>query len=261
MEKYKILVAHERPVIARAIARVLAAQGLVAEVARDGDAVWRALESDSWDGLLLDVALPGPPVHQIVALAKTGVPLALRAVILLASVFRRSSYKRRPQQLYGADSYVEGHQLGAELSTKLWRLLSPDPAGPGDMVEAEALLVELQAEAEAAAAAEVAEAATAATGATVQRPRDPAAELADLLVADLLLHAGEKLSDADADAADPPRASDIAVVHEVLADELAQARELHSAALGPATADADPIAAALDRFLRPSADERGGAWT
>ena len=246
MEKYKILVAHERPVIARAIARVLAAQGLVAEVARDGDAVWRALESDSWDGLLLDVALPGPPVHQIVALAKTGVPLALRAVILLASVFRRSSYKRRPQQLYGADSYVEGHQLGAELSTKLWRLLSPDPAGPGDMVEAEALLVELQAEAEAAA---------------VHGPRDPAAELADLLVADLLLHAGEKLSDADADAADPPRASDIAVVHEVLADELAQARELHSAALGPATADADPIAAALDRFLRPSADERGGAWT
>lgn len=244
MEKYKILVAHERPVIARAIARVLAAQGLVAEVARDGDAVRRALESDSWDGLLLDVALPGPPVHQIVALAKTGVPLALRAVILLASVFRRSSYKRRPQQLYGADSYVEGHQLGAELVTKLWRLLSPDPAGPGDMVEAEALLVELQADA-----------------AADRDARDPAAELAELLVADLLLHAGEKLSDADADTADPPRASDVAVVHEVLADDLAQARELHSAALGPTTAGADPIAAALDRFLRPSADERGGAWS
>ena len=115
MEKFKILVAHERPVVGRAIARVLVAQGLVATTVDDGDAVWRALEGDSWDGLVLDVALPGPPVHQIVALAKTGVPLALRAVVLIASVFRRSSYKRRPQQLYGADSYVEGHQLGAEL--------------------------------------------------------------------------------------------------------------------------------------------------
>ena len=237
MEKYKVLVAHERPVVARAIARVLAAQGLVTEVVRDGHAVRRGLESDSWDGLVLDVALPGPPVHELVALAKNGVPLALRAVILIASVFRRSSYKRRPQQLYGADTYVEGHQLGAELSAKLWRLLAPDPAGPGDMVAAEALLVELQAEAEAA---------------TEHGPRDPAAELAELLVADLLLRAGEKLDDDDPDA--PPR------LHQALAEELAQARELHSAALGPATADADPIAAALDRFLRPSADERGGAW-
>lgn len=227
MEKFKILVAHDRPVIGRAIARVLAAQGLVTTTVDDGDAVRRALESDSWDGLVLDVALPGPPVHQLVALAKTGVPLALRAVILIASVFRRSSYKRRPQQLYGADAYVEGHQLGAELPSKLWRLLSADPSGLDGMVEAEALLAELQ-------------------SADERTPVERARVLAELLVADLLMYAGEKLSDADG-----------ASVHSILARELEQAREHLRGAVDPQTLTEDPIATALDGLLR----ERGDAWT
>lgn len=227
MEKFKILVAHERPVVGRAIARVLAAQGFVTTTVDDGDAVRRTLESDSWDGLVLDVALPGPPVHQLVALAKTGVPLALRAVVLIASVFRRSSYKRRPQQLYGADAYVEGHQLGAELASKLWRLLSADPSGLDGMVEAEALLAELQ-------------------SADERTPVERARVLAELLVADLLMYAGEKLSDAD-DASVP----------SILARELEQAREHLRGAVDPQTLTEDPIATALDGLLR----ERGDAWT
>lgn len=258
MEKYKILVAHERPVVGRAIARVLAAQGLVATVVEHGDAVWRALETDAYDGLVLDVALPGPPVHQLVALAKTGVPLALRAVILIASVFRRSSYKRRPQQLYGADAYVEGHQLGAELPSKLWRLLTADPSGLDGMVEAEALLAELQ---DSAAGEQ-------------QDPRSPAEHataLAELLVADLLIFASEKLSDADASPGQPLRAADIAAVHDALAPELEQAREHLRGATDLGVLTGDPIAAALDELLRPAAEpagellrpagERGGAWT
>lgn len=242
MEKYKILVAHERPVVGRAIARVLTAQGLVATAVDHGDAVWRALETDGWDGLVLDVALPGPAVHQLVALAKTGVPLALRAVILIASVFRRSSYKRRPQQLYGADAYVEGHQLGAELPSKLWRLLSADPSGLDGMVEAEALLAELQSPDERGAVERV-------------------AALAELLVADLLMYAGEKLSDADSVAAHNLRPADIAAIHDALAPELEQAREHLRAATDLGVVAGDPIAAALDGLLQPPAGERGGAWT
>lgn len=252
MEKYKILVAHERPVVGRAIARVLTAQGLTAAVVDHGDAAWRALETDAWDGLVLDVALPGPPAHQLVALAKTGVPLALRAVILIASVFRRSSYKRRPQQLYGADAYVESHQLGAELPSKLWRLLTADPSGLDGMVEADALLGALQTPDEASDA------------------RGPAAlgdSLAGLLVADLLMFASEKLSDADASPGQPLRAAEIAAVHDALAPELEQARELLRGVTDPALVTGDPIAAALDELLQPAADlpppagERGGAWT
>lgn len=249
MEKYKILVAHERPVVGRAIARVLTAQGLVATAVDHGDAVWRALETDGWDGLVLDVALPGPAVHQLVALAKTGVPLALRAVILIASVFRRSSYKRRPQQLYGADAYVEGHKLGAELPSKLWRLLSADPSGLDGMVEAEALLAELQ---PAAQDPDI----LAARG-----PAEHAAALAELLVADLLMYAGEKLSDADSVAAHNLRPADIAAIHDALAPELEQAREHLRAATDLGVVAGDPIAAALDGLLQPPAGERGGAWT
>lgn len=243
MEKFKVLVAHERPVVGRAIARMLAAQGLTATTVDHGDAVWRALETDGWDGLVLDVALPGPSVHQLVALSKTGVPLALRAVVLIASVFRRSSYKRRPQQLYGADAYVEGHQLGAELPSLLWRLLTADPSGLDGMVEAEALLAELQA----------------------QGPHDPgerAAALAELLVADVLMFASEKLSDADATASSKPlRPAEIAAVHDALAPELAQAREYLRGATDPGVVSGDPITAALDDLLRPSPDDRGGPWT
>jgi CheY-like chemotaxis protein len=240
MEKFKILVAHERPVVGRAIARVLAAQGLAATPVDHGDAVWRALETDGWDGLVLDVALPGPPVHQLVALSKTGVPLALRAVVLIASVFRRSSYKRRPQQLYGADAYVEGHQLGAELPSLLWRLLTADPSGLDGMVEAEALLAELQAPDD-------------------RNPAERAAALAGLLVADVLMYASEKLSDADGTAGSKSlRPADIAAVHDALAPELTQAREHLRGATDLGVVSGDPIAAALDDLLRAPADGRGG---
>ena len=245
MAKQKILVAHERLVIARAIRQVLAAQGLEAEVVVDGDAIARALQLASWDGLVVDVGLPGPPVHQLVALAKTGVPTPVQAVVLIASVFRRTSYKRRPQQLYGADDYVEVHMLGAELPSKLWRWLSPDVAGPDGMLEAEALLTHLQ-EIEdgedddaAAAAAD--------------------ARLALLLVADAVLYSGDKLADAETPAA----------THAALAAEMQAVRELHrgvaansaATAAPPAPSDRDPVAAALDHLMRDIDAEPRSAWS
>jgi hypothetical protein len=229
MEKHKILVAHERPVIGRAIRRVLAAQGLAAEVVADGHAVGHALELDTWHGLVLDVGLPGPPVHQLVALAKTGVPLPVKALILIASVFRRSSYKRRPQQLYGADACVEVHQLGLQLPSRLWRLLGQDPSGIDGLVESEALLASLQS-----------------PGGAADGPA-----LAELLVADAVMASGDKLADAESAEA----------THAALASELAQVRELWRGVAGPEPAGADPVKAALDELLRPIEGERGGVWT
>ena len=37
------------------------------------------------------------------------------AAALVATVHRRTSYKRRPARLYGADDYVEIHRLGEQL--------------------------------------------------------------------------------------------------------------------------------------------------
>ncbi len=229
----RVLVAHERPVIARAIQEVLTAQGLQVEVMLTGDALARSLQLQTWDALVLDVGLPGPPVHHLVALAKTGGSTAVKAVVLITSVFRRGSYKRPPQQLYGADDYVEVHQLGGRLPSKLWRLLASDkgPIGPAaidGMIEAEALLVGLQ-------APEIGQA---------------VASFATLLVADLVLHSGDRLADADT----PEQA------RSALASELSAAREQYRAIVGPSPADPDPIDAAFDALLRGHGEEVG-AWT
>lgn len=238
MDKLQILVAHERPVIGQAIRRVLEAQGLRAEVLVDGDRVAEALKASEYDGLVLDVALPGAPVHELVDLAKTGVALPVKAVVLVASVFRRTSYKRKPQQLYGADDYVEIHHLGEQLASKLWRLLGADPSGVPGLVEAEAALATLQAEPDDATTA-----------------ADRRARLAELLVADLVLHGGDRLLAAES----------LPEARAALAPELEQARALLrplADATDPASTSGetdDPVDAALAALLRSLAPE--GAWT
>ncbi len=256
MDKLQILVAHERPVIGQAIRRVLEAQGLRAEVLFDGDRVAEALKAREYDGLVLDVALPGAPVHELVELARTGVALPVKAVVLVASVFRRTSYKRKPQQLYGADDYVEIHHLGEQLASKLWRLLGADPSGVPGLVEAEAALATQQAEPDEPPA----DAAAAAAADSQRRAR-----LAELLVADLVLYSGDRLLAAES----------LPEARAALAPELEQARLLlrplgrfvadpAPAADAQTTADAgpaqdDPVDAALAALLRSLAPE--GAWT
>jgi DNA-binding response OmpR family regulator len=66
--------------------------------------------------LVVDVALPGAPGFELTGPARDA---GVKVVILVASVFRRTSYKRRPQRLYGADDYVEIHHLGDHLPNRL----------------------------------------------------------------------------------------------------------------------------------------------
>ncbi len=241
MEKPQILVAHERPVIGHAIAHVLAAQGLRVQVVSDGHRVADALKAEAWDALILDVALPGAALHELVELARTGLALPVKAVLLIASVFRRSSYKRKPQRLYGADDYVEIHDLGEQLPGKLWRLLAPEPATLPGMLEAEAVLAELQDEHEPEDA-----------GPSHSGLSHAAHRLAALLVADLVLHSGDRLASADS----------LEELRAALGPELEAARALHREALG-ATADGehDPIDVALVALLQAPAEPAEDAWS
>lgn len=217
----RILVAHERLALGEATRRVLAAQGFVVEVVGDGEAAAAALSGGPWAALILDVALPGAiGCHELIQLAKAA--KAPVKVILVASVFRRTSYKRRPTQLYGADDYVEIHHLGDQLPGKLWRLLGGDTSQLAGLVEAEAVLATLQEEGDR----------------RLLEQREHASRLAALIVADMILYAGDRVLGAGS--AEEARTQ--------LAGDLEAARQLFRQ-IGGDPEGADPVGAAFDEVV------------
>lgn len=174
-----VLFAHERPSVARAVSHVLAARGFEVEAVRDGHAAADAMQRRAYDALVVDVALPGRPGYELIEVARSAAAnggQGAKVVVLVASVFRKTSYKRRPARLYGADDYVELHHLGDMLPDKLARLL------------------ELEAPRDDAAEQETTDAVTEVADARFD-DNDPA-RLAALIIADVVLYNGDRLADA-----------------------------------------------------------------
>ncbi|MCR9162012.1 MAG: response regulator [Nannocystaceae bacterium] len=173
-----VLFAHERPSVARAVCHVLRARGFDVESVRDGEAAARVLASRHFGALVVDVALPGRPGYELVEVARAEQKRAGRGadvVVLVASVFRKTSYKRRPARLYGADDYVELHHLGDMLPDKLDRHLgtrSPKH-DEAERVATEAVLDIADARMEA----------------------ETTDELASLIIADVVLYNGDRIAD------------------------------------------------------------------
>lgn len=177
MSRPRILFAHERRGVARAVQRVLEREGFSFEHAPDGATCARRLTETRWQGLVVDVALPTVAGYELVQLARDAGPAAgAEVVVLVASVYRRTSYKRHPTRLYGADDYVEIHHLCDSLPRKLYQHLGlpPEPAAETLEDEArEALRVE---------------------GDTrMEEPLADQRRLASLIVADMVLYNGDAI--------------------------------------------------------------------
>lgn len=170
----RVLLGHGGPVIAGAARRILDAHGFDAEIASNARSVEQALARGGWDALVVDVALPGAPGFELAAPARAA---GVKVVILVASVFRRTSYKRQPQRLYGADDYVEIHHLGDHLPARLRTHL-----GLGDSQRASESLREVLVTLRE-------------RGDDHLRNLTPKA-LATLIVADLLLYNGDRITEA-----------------------------------------------------------------
>ncbi|MFV8756184.1 response regulator [Nannocystaceae bacterium ST9] len=171
----RVLFAHGRSIIGLAVSRVLSAHGFSVEQVADADQVHAALAGGSFDALVVDVALPGAPGFELTGPAREA---GVRVVILVASVFRRTSYKRRPLRLYGADDYVEIHHLGDQLPARLRAHLG---LGVSEL-PAETLREVLEV----------------LHGTGDQRLREETPEsLAGLIVADLLLYNGDRVAEAE----------------------------------------------------------------
>jgi CheY-like chemotaxis protein len=119
-----VLVAHESEVIREVIRRVVEAAGWRVEAVAEGRQASKAL-SRKPAALVLDVALPDVHAFELVEEARQKAPET--RVVLVASVYNRTGYKRRPTSLYGADDYVEQHHIPDSLVTKLERLIGAPP--------------------------------------------------------------------------------------------------------------------------------------
>jgi DNA-binding response OmpR family regulator len=119
-DRKRVLVAHDSEAIRAVIAALLGGAGYAVDTAENGVAS-RAALAHAYDALVLDVALPDVLAFELIAEAKRRRP-ALR-IILVASIYNRTSYKRRPTSLYGADDYVEQHHIADALVGKVEALL------------------------------------------------------------------------------------------------------------------------------------------
>jgi CheY-like chemotaxis protein len=176
----RILFAHERRGVARAVQRVLEREGFSFEHAADGTSCARRLSEARWAGLVVDVALPTIAGYELVQLARDAGPSAGAAVVVLvASVYRRTSYKRQPTRLYGADDYVEIHHLCDSLPRKLYQHLGLPPVPAVELTEAEAR-EELRVEGDT----------------RMEEPQADQRRLASLIVADMVLYNGDAIHQA-----------------------------------------------------------------
>ena len=124
MAELTIVVAHESETIREAIRRLCSDAGYQVRAVGDGRAALAALDSRP-AAVVLDVALPTVHAYEVVEEIKRRAPDV--RVILVASIYNRTGYKRRPTSLYGADDYVEQHHIPDALLVKLERLIGPAP--------------------------------------------------------------------------------------------------------------------------------------
>ena len=195
----KILFAHDRDVIGEAAARVLQAHGFEVKKVKCGRELTESLEGEEWDGLVLDVAFSEGLAYEWPERARKH---GVKVVVLIASVYRKTAYKRRPTRLYGADDYVEIHHIGDHLPQRLRKAL-----GRADL--------EMEEEAKWAYRALRKEGDARLDGASPHY-------IASLIVADLLLYNGKTIEESNS----------IEEAREALKDDLAGARGIFAEAVG-----------------------------
>ncbi len=184
MNELQVLIAHDSQEMTAEIQDALCEHVERMRTVVDGRDALSGLLREHPRVLVVDVGLPGrAPFELCDDIAEAG--LRTR-VLLVASVYNHTRYKRRPTSLYGADDYVEQHHIHDMLAGKVVRLMSGE-RGPGDVRPGEI---------DPAAADRVREAADAMLEIEFDDPAQGlrrAARLCELIVADMALYNGEAL--------------------------------------------------------------------
>ncbi|MFN3479055.1 MAG: response regulator [Thermodesulfovibrionales bacterium] len=115
----KILVAHEDTTIVERIKDILSQAGYEIITASNGiDAMVTATKERPFLSLL-SVSLPKIYGFEVCKRLKERPELKDIKVILLASIYSSARYRRPPENLYGADGYLEEHEINTQLLERI----------------------------------------------------------------------------------------------------------------------------------------------
>lgn len=122
LDSRKILVAHSNPETLRTIVSLLSGHGYHVVTASDGiDVMVKALKEYPFLSIV-EVALPKIYGFEICKRLKMRPETKEMKFILVPSIYDKNKYRREPVSLYGADDYIEDHDLSTQLIDKIDRL-------------------------------------------------------------------------------------------------------------------------------------------
>ncbi len=123
-EGRKILIAHASGSMREMMGELLREEKFFPLFAKNGVEAVSIMEDTHPDVVIVDVALPDIFGFEFPELIKQDKRLQSIKVILVASIYDKTRYKRIPQSLYGADDFIEKHHIRDSLVAKINRLIS-----------------------------------------------------------------------------------------------------------------------------------------
>ena len=133
----RILIAHESSAFCEAVRVVLGGEPWEIVICHDGVLALELLRSRDVAVALIDVALPGRYGFEICEELRTNSLTADVKVLLFASIYDKTRYKRLPRTLYGADDYIEKHHIPDLLVGKVRALLSGGDAAVAPVADSD----------------------------------------------------------------------------------------------------------------------------
>ncbi len=208
LDEYKILIAHEEPSIMERLRAVLTANGYHVITATDGIQAMVNATKELPFLSILSVSIPKIYGFEVSRRLKNRIETKDMKIILMASVYDQRRYRREPENLHGADAYLEEHQIEELLIDKINSLKGvegKEPAAAPKEVEKVAPPEKVLTETSAPPSPETAQA--------IERAK----RLARTIVSDIYLYSKAKVDDAIRNN----------IFHRVFASELREGLKLY----------------------------------
>ena len=192
----KILIAHpDRDLLSRT-REMLEGAGFTAITVEDGIKALQLLEIESPDLVIVDVALPKYLGFEICNFIRSIDSMNDIKIILIASIYDKTRYKRLPTSLHGADDYIEIHHLWDMLIPKIKNLLGIESLTEEVSTETiQAIPIEDPAEGLGKRMVDGISQTEEASTASTKEELDPVKRLADIIVSDIILYNEELIEE------------------------------------------------------------------